>query len=345
MKRNLFLIIVVLVTVLLVGADLATALEPVPTESGFSGFFRPGVGYLRYKTNMVASFLGYDLAEKKTDYLTDSPDAESTGFALFPFALRYTFASTATQVFLGSDIYDLARFDYAQQIGVKQGLGRFGILQGGFLFSSIPAKVWKDPYIADQDRKKTNRKSMGFRLVWDRIMDTHLELQYTYRKIDISSEQSGNFLGLSSDARDRLKRDGDNHSVQILYRFTLADKHRLVPAFIYTKDDRDGEAMKSDVYDFQLTYAYLGDPFTLFLNGLIGWADYDKKNPIYGKKQEDDRYGFNGQLYYKNPWGWTLLGSQPMVFYVSTAYVEYSSNIDFYDQEGFMATVGVGWTW
>jgi hypothetical protein len=51
---------------------------------------------------------------------------------------------------LGTDLTDLIRFDMTQQFGVKQGIGNLGILQGGILFSGIPAKVWKDPYVVDQ---------------------------------------------------------------------------------------------------------------------------------------------------------------------------------------------------
>jgi hypothetical protein len=235
--------------------------------------------------------------------------------------------------------------DYSQQLGVKQGIGSFGILQAGFLFSGTPAKVWKDPYVVNQNRSDTKRKSTGFRLVWDRIFETDLQLQYTYRHIDISSEKSGDFLGLTAGERDRLKRDGDNHALEILYRFTLAEKHRLTPAFIYTYDDRDGDAMKNSIYDFQFTYGYDSDPITLILNAFIGWADYDKKNPIYDKKQDNDRYGVNAQFYYVNPWGWGMLGSKPMRFYVSAAYVDIDSNINFYDEQGFITTVGVGWRW
>ena len=111
---------------MLFGANLATALEPIPKESGFSGFIRPGVGYMRYKTNMVASFLGFDLSKERNDSLDDSPDAESTGIVLVPFSLEYTFASTRTQLFLGTDLTDLIRFDYTQQAGIKQGIGKFG---------------------------------------------------------------------------------------------------------------------------------------------------------------------------------------------------------------------------
>ena len=345
MKTSRFLIIAALVAVFLFSADLSVALEPIPQESGFSGFIRPSIGYLNFKSNMVASFLGYDLSNKKTDSLDDSPNSESTGIFMAPFSLEYTFASTRTQLFLGTDLTDLIRFDYSQQIGVKQGIGTFGILQGGILFSGIPAKVWKDPYVVDRNRDETSRDSTGARLVWDRIFGSQLQLQYTYRNIDINREKSGEFLGLTSAERRRLRRDGDQHAAEIQYRFNFAEKHWLAPAFVYSYDDREGGAMKNDAYNFQLTYLYFGDPITLTANAFFGKADYDDRNPIYGKTQDDDNYGLQGSLFYKNPWGWSLFGSKPMNFFIATAFAKSDSNIDFYDQEAFMASAGVFFKW
>jgi hypothetical protein len=345
MKKTNFLTIAVLTIILLLGANLATALDPIPKESGFSGFIRPGVGYLNFKSNMVASFMGFDLSDEKINSLKDDPDSESTVLPLVPFSLQYTFAGTRTQLFLGTDLTDLIRFNSAQQFGVRQGIGKLGILQGGILFSGTPAKVWKDPYVVDKNRNETSRESMGARLVWDRIFGSGLQLQYTYRDIDISSEKSGEFLGLSSSQRDRLERDGDRHIGEVLYHFSLGKRHRLAPAFIYTNDDRDGKAMRNDAYDFKLTYGYLGDTFTFTGNASIGWADYDHKNPIYRKTQDDDRYGIQGTLYYKNPWDWSLFGSNPMNFFIGAAFAKTDSNIDFYDQEAFLTSAGVFFKW
>ena len=47
MKKVNFLTITVLAFALLLGANLATALEPIPEESGFSGFIRPGIVFLK----------------------------------------------------------------------------------------------------------------------------------------------------------------------------------------------------------------------------------------------------------------------------------------------------------
>jgi hypothetical protein len=300
---------------------------------------------------MVASIQGFDLSKETNDSLFDSPDSETTGLVTVPFTLAYTFADTRTQVFFGTDLTDLIRFDMSQQIGVKQGIGNLGLLQAGFLFSGMPAKVWKDPYLTGEDRDDTKRKSTGARLAWDRIFGSGFQLQYTYRKVDISSEKSGDSLVggplLTSSERQLLERDSDRHVADLAYRFHFAKSHTLAPAFIYTYDDRDGKAMKNDAYDFQLTYAYLNrnNPFSFTGNAYIGQADYDKDNPIYNKKQDDDRYGIQGTLYWENPWKWSLLGSNPMNFFIGGAYAKTDANIDFYDQEAIMGNVGVFLKW
>ena len=346
MKNRIWGAIALVIMVLFPGIEAARALEPIPSKSGFSGFIRPGVGYASYQSNMVASFTGFDLSDQNTSSLDEGPDSQSTAIALVPFALQYTFAGTATQLFLGTELTDLIRFDLAQQIGVKQGIGKFGLIQGGFLFSAIPVQVWEDPYVApNKDRKETDRDSYGGRLVWDRIFGSGLQLRYTYRNIDIQDEKSGQFFGLRSSKRDRLDRNGDRHVGEVLYTFRFADRHLLTPAFIYTRNDLDGEAMANDAYDFQLTYGYRGDPFTLTANGFYGQAEYDKENPIYNEDQEDDRWGLQATVYYKNPWNWRLFGSNPINFYISGAYVEIDANIDFYDQQAILATGGMMFKW
>jgi len=348
MKKSGFITFAAIAVFLLLGGTWASALDPIPQESGFSGFIRPGVGYLKYKSNMVASIQGFDLSEKEIDSYNDSPDSETTPLVTLPFTLAYTFASTRTQLFFGTDLTDLIRFDMSQQIGVKQGIGSLGVLQAGFLFSGMPAKVWKDPYLTGRNRDDTKRKSTGARLTWDRIFGSMFQVQYTYRKVDIDTEESGDSIGfLSSSQRNLLERDSDRHTADIAYRFHFAKSHTLAPAFIYTYDDRDGKAMRNDAYDFQLTYVYLnpGSAFSFTGNATIGQADYDKRNPIYGKTQEDDHYGIQGTLYYENPWGWSLFGSKPMNFFVGGAFAKTNANIDFYDQEAIMANVGVFFKW
>ena len=49
---------------LLPSVQTVDALEPMPNTSGFSGFVRPGYGYLDIKSNMVAKISRFDLSKR-----------------------------------------------------------------------------------------------------------------------------------------------------------------------------------------------------------------------------------------------------------------------------------------
>ena len=128
------------------------------------------------------------------------------------------------------------------------------------------------------------------------------------------------------------------------YGFKVTPSNWLAPAFFYTKDDRDGDAMSNDAYTFQLTYLYHGEPFSFAGNALFGKADYDAANPIpafNNQTREDDRYGFTATLFYKNPFGWEWFGSDKISFYGTAAYVISDSNINFYTTEITMGALGI----
>jgi len=321
----------------------AIALDPISQQSGFSGFIQPGAGYLSIKSNTVAKVLSFDLSDKRINDLDEEPDSESTAIFTVPFKLAYTFAGSRTEIFLGTEVGDLLSFDTAQQLGLKQGIGWLGVLQAGLLFSGN-VRVWKDPFVTGEDRDDTSRRNVGGQLVWDKVFGSNLELEYSVRKVDIGTEKSGESLGLNNSEQDRLDRNGNVHRASAGYGFKFG-KHKLTPQIGLSYEDLDGEAMANNGVDLQLTYLYDGDPVTLVLNGYVGQADYDKSNPVFDKTREDDRYGAMATVYYKNPWGWTLFGSEPMRFFVTGAYYAIDSNIDFYSQEAILGMGGVAFRW
>lgn len=335
-----------LAVALLVGlvASPAWALDPISSTSGFSGFVQPGVGSLYIKSNMVAKVLSFDMSDKRIADLDDDPNSESTLIVTLPFKLAYTFAGSRTEIFLGTDVGDLLSFDTAQQLGVKQGIGSAGVLQLGVLFSGN-VRVWKDPYVTGQNRDDTSRRNVGFQAVWDKVFGSNLELEYSIRQVDIGSEQSGQFLGLTGAQQDRLDRNGTVHRLSAGYGFGFGGNHKLTPAISVFREDLDGEAMANTGVDLQMTYLFDRNPFTLVVNGYIGAADYDKSNPVFGKTREDERFGFSTTFYYTNPWGWNLFGSEPMRFFVTGAYFGVASNTDFYNQEASLGMVGVAFRW
>jgi hypothetical protein len=264
--------------------------------------------------------------------------------ATIPYKIGYTFAGSRTEIFLGTDLGDLLAFDTAQQLGVKQEVGRLGVFQAGILFSGT-VRVWKDPYVTGQNRDDTSRQNIGGQLTWDRVFGSNLELEYSARKVDIGSEKSGEFLGLTNSQQDRLDRNGTVHQASAGYGFKFFGNQKLTPQITLFYEDLDGEAMANTGVDLKLTYLFDGDPLSLVLNGYVGQADYDKSNPVFGKTRNDDRYGGSATVYYKNPWGWKLFGSEPMRFFVTGAYYAVDSNIDFYNQEAVLGMGGIAFRW
>jgi hypothetical protein len=189
-------VIVLFITIMLLSVGPAFAIEPIPEESGFSGYLTLGGGYGYVKSNMIAGNAFGNVGKRTIDSLTDDPESSSSGSVQVNFDLRYTFASTRTQLFVGNAMEDALRYDFATQLGVSQELPGKNLVAASFLFSSIPTEVWEDPYVTNFKRSRTDRTSNGFRVAWDRIFGSELQLQYSYRKIDIDDERSGTFLGI-----------------------------------------------------------------------------------------------------------------------------------------------------
>ena len=202
--RNIFWLTIGLLVGLMGIAPVAWALDPIPKESGFDGFIEPSVGFMRLEDNMVAEIGWIEIGDDRIDALDDSPDGETSVTFGIDFNLGYTFSGTRTRVFVGTLVEDLLRYDLSQQLGVMQEAGRLGNFSAGLLFSGVPSTVWEDPYVTGRKRRDTDRTDSGFRLVWDRILRTNFEFQYSWRDIDIDDERSGAFLGLSAAGRGRI---------------------------------------------------------------------------------------------------------------------------------------------
>jgi len=189
-----------------------------------------------------------------------------------------------------------------------------------------------------QTRAKTNRDSQGVRVDYNRILGSNADLQYTYRKIKIDTERSGQWLGLSPGQRNQLEREGNQHTVRFGYLFKLGDRDSLYPELTYTKDDRDGDAMKSNQWGVQLTYTNFGERYNLALTGAYDSFKYDKTHPIYLKTRDDSSWGVGATVFDKNLL--SFLGKDWWAT-ASGGYYESDSNISFYKAELWSVGLGV----
>ena len=91
-------VIALAITIVMLSFGSVYAIEPIPEESGFSGFLSLGAAYSSVKSNMIAGNSFGSVGNRTVDSLTDDPESSSSGSVQFNFDLRYTFASTRTQL-------------------------------------------------------------------------------------------------------------------------------------------------------------------------------------------------------------------------------------------------------
>jgi len=314
-----------------------SAIDPIPEESGFSGSVLLGAGWIEGESNLVKGNKFAEIGQERVDSIFDSPDSESDVMPVFSGNVNYTFGSIRTQLFFGSEIEDLVRFDFAQLLGVRKQFDRLGILSVAAALSNFPAEVWEDPYLAGVDRKDTDRDSTGVRAEWSRIFNSKFSVKFNYRDVDIDNERSGTdpALGLTPGQIASLRRDGDNTSVNVEYLWKIGPKQVLVPEIFWFNQDRDGSAVSNDGFGGQLSWTWLGDPWTIVLTGSVSQSNYDERNPIYNKKADADIFGLGGTVFYKLPTEsgrWALFGS--------AAYSDSDSDISFHDSTVTLISAG-----
>jgi hypothetical protein len=314
---------------------VVSAIEPIPEESGFSGYLNLGAGYLKAETNMMKGSKIFSIGDDTIDSINEGPDSESTATPLLNAELRYTFAESRTQLYVGNQLEDFLRFDFSALLGVRREFSDKSIGAISYVTTGIAAEVWKDPYVTNSKRDETERTANGVRLELDKAAGTMFGLQYQFRSFEIDDELSGTLggLGLSPGQISLLDREGDQHRGEVNYTWLLGGGHALIPAFRYAKYDLDGDSMASDQYSFMLSYAYRAQKYSLVTNVFVGTQDYDKTNPIYNKTQDDDIYGVGLNAFLHEPFGLSKAYSLVGTF----AYYETDSNISFYDSSVLLA--------
>lgn len=308
----------------------ALAIEAIPDEPGLSGQINLGAAYVQAESNLIAGidFISADLGENKLSTLDDSPKSENAMLPQVNFNVKYTFP-THTQIFIGNSMEDMLTFDTNSVFGARQQFTDRSILEISALStpSFSPVQVWKDPYVVEEKRSKTDRTSRGLRLEYDKILGTGFGVQLSNRKTELDNERSGlTQLGLPTSQANLLRREGDVQRVAAYYRFKPMGRNIFEVRLSRRNDDLDGKAMSGDLDQVQVTHAYTGERFVASTNLFLARQEFDAVNPVFNKTRDDDSLGFGVVLIDKHLFSSPHWFGQAMV-----AWVDQDSNIDFYD--------------
>ena len=296
---------------LLLCAHSAWALDPIGDKSGFSGFVNLGVGGGQVESNFFAKIadIDIDLGNETIDDL-GAPEFKDVVMPAVALELGYTFANKKTRVFLGNDFADYLQFDRSTRFAIRHDFDRLGTIQLAYLnAAALATEVWSDPYLVGVERESTELEVSGARLTWDKIFGTKFELKVSAVERELDEENSGVSQPLTVAERQLLDRNGDAYRVELGYMMKVGDQNFLRPSVTYVDEDRDGRAMAQEGYALELTYVHTFAKGRRWVTtGSYGEFDGDEVNPLFGKKNDADRYFFATTLFLPGNFGldkWT----------------------------------------
>lgn len=260
--------------------------------------------------------------------LEDSANRYDAVIPLVNFDLRYTFAGSGRQVYLGTPMSDdgppglTLGGVWPFEDGGKIDVGAFVVPFGD---------VWEDPYLVDRDRDETEKDAYGAKIDYTRILGTGFEAGYGIKRIDIDDDDIGRRF-------DDLERDGWVHALKLGYAFQLGKGLKLVPEAGFTIGDIDGDANRYLGYRFKLGLRRFHAGHLLNLSAGVGYRDYDEEHPIFDKDRNDTLYNVFGMYTRSN-----LFGHTPLFCSLLAGYSHRSSNIDFLEADTFMSGLMLGY--
>jgi len=312
--------------------------DRIREEPGFHGNVLFGGGYMDIESNLIAGNGLIDANTRTISSIDQSPPSNDTVYPFVSGEVNYTFGDR-WEAFFGGSIEDYLTLDLATRLGLRKQVEGVGVAGLSVLFSGLPAEVWEDPYLVGSPRRETDRDSTGFRFDWWRILDSGFFFQYSMREIDVDNELSGTdpALGLTADEIALLRRDGDNSRISLGYRWQ-SGRSLWQPELTIGEDDRDGQAVSSDIESAQLTYSYFGDSWTIVGSGAFFRRDYDSANPVYDRKTDDDGYAFSASVFRR-----LAAGDGNWQAFLSLAYADSDSDVSFHDTTVTAANIGVAY--
>ena len=337
---NAYRIFLIMFSVYLTAA-VAAAQEPMPTESGFSGYIEILGAYI--STN---SQLNTDSDNKNTDSL-DSSGERVNKFRPLPLGLiLYTFAEQRTQLFMGVLPENVAQGQFLIEAGARHILlNGTGLRASVIPLTPIERKTWEDPFVVGQNRQRTDINSYGFKLAAETIMGSGLTVKYGWIRQTIDDEKSGTFLlsqpnsVLTPGDLSDLNRDAYFHRFTTQYSFQIGPRMRLTPILRYTRGDARGDANSFHALIPELSFNYFGNQLQASINVSAKAEWYDSKNPVFDKTRREFNPGLFAILGYKNPFGFNNFRIDWF-----NAFFKGNANIDFYDSSNFITALGLGYT-
>ena len=340
MKTIHYLLLTFLAAIYNLSPGPVQAQQPMPRESGFSGYIELLGAYI--STN---SQLDTDNENRQTDSL-DKSGKRVHKFRPFPLGLiSYTFADIRTQLYVGLLPENVAQGQFQVEAGIRHDLTDGTGLRAAFIpVTPLEPETWKDPFVINQNRQKTDITSYGIKLAAENIKDRGLSFRFAWVRATIDDEQSGQFLISQPDSfltladLDDLERDSNLYRFTGEYSLRLGQRIRLKPILRYIRNDADGNANSFHGLSPQLSLSYFHNQLQATLNASVNTEWYDDTHPVFDKTRKDFNLSLFAILGYREPFN-----LRNFRFDWFNGIFQQNSNINFFESTSWLTALGVGY--
>lgn len=312
-----------LITLALISGSASAQLAET---AGFAGEVSLSTGFYSVESN-----LNTDDDNKNLDSLYDTNDAVTGGLLLPLGNLTYTFGNDLNQQFYaGTSREDIATGTLAFEMGYKYQLASGMIIDASILPTIMSGEVWADPYQAT-NRQTTDEDGNAYRLQLKNIAGSKFSVDMAYATKDVETDVRG--------AIDpSLRRDADTIFFKTDYKYMVDQTTMLQPRLSYVSSDADGDANSFKGYGVELSYFKFLNRHQFALTAGFNTRDYDAVNPVFDQTREDDEMSLFAAYEYANFMDW-----QDWSFISFAGFGSTDSNIDFYDKNEYMMSVGMSY--
>lgn len=274
-----------------------------------------GGGYVKIKDNVNTT------SKKISSYSDKKKDNTALGY----FDIYTTFnINENIDVYLNSQIENTL-------IGTKI-KNDYGNLELGIKYDSN--EEFENPYLLNTDRKEIDTQEYGGYAVYTYPFTDYLEsgVSYEYSKKDYERDL------VDAD----LKREGNRNIISIINKFSKnisGNEIKLFHRLSFENFSADGESSAYKNYASQQggTISFPND-IDLALITTFGNREYDKRNPLFNKKQDVDYAAVETSITFND-----FINYKDIYLSLKAGIVKEDSNINFYDSEKSLALITMGY--
>ncbi|UXI02449.1 DUF2860 domain-containing protein [Photobacterium sp. TY1-4] len=266
-----------------------------------------------------------------TDYNAPGQAEESTVF--FPvWDLNFRIPSTNSELYFKSDLVGMAS-DFYMQAGYRHYLVDGSSVAIGFVPGVLEKETWQDPFALNTERQETKQTVRGLVFNYDNILGSSLALELAAGEHRVDDEQSG---ATTIENTSLLTREGNLYYAAIGQSIPPIAGLGLEWDIHYLFDDADGAAMRGERVGIKAELSRQVNRHIFVLGGDYSTHSFDASHPIFNEVREDTSTGFSLRYVYAAPYNW-----RNVMLFASGGWDRRESNIDFYDRDQVLTTLGL----